>query len=116
MPTWPASLPQAPEREGYSEQWIDPVLRAPMRGPQLTRLQFTAVPKLYVCPFMFTLAQLDTFEAFFEQDLFWGALPYDWKERGIPTNPVASFQIVEMPVYIPVGGEWRAIIKTMRLP
>ena len=31
MPTWPASLPQAPEREGYSEQWIDPVLRAPMR-------------------------------------------------------------------------------------
>lgn len=117
MPTWPASLPQSPEREGYSEQPGFPVVQAPVDGPALSRRRYTAVPKSYACSFLLTQSELAIFESFFEADLAHGALAYDWKERGIATNPTRQFRIVEEPAYAYLGGTyWRVSLKLIRLP
>lgn len=117
MPTWPATLPQSPEREGYTERPGNAVIRAAVDGPQLTRRRYTAVPKGYTANFFLTSAELDTFQTFYETDLRGGALSYDWRERGIAANPVRQFLIVEEPTWTYLGGiYWRLTLQLIRLP
>ncbi|MGB1560810.1 MAG: hypothetical protein ACPHN2_04850 [Sinimarinibacterium flocculans] len=117
MPTWPATLPQSPEREGYAEDVPYPVIQAPVDGPPKARRRYTAAPKTYQASFLLTKTELDTFEAWFEADVRGGSLAYDWKERGIASNPVRSFRIVDRPQIVYVGGPlWRLTLSIIRLP
>lgn len=117
MPTWPVTIPQSPEREGYAERPGFPVIQAPVDGPQLSRRRYTAVPKGYSCSFFLTSAELAIFDAFFITDLSYGTLAYDWKERGIAANPTRSFRIVEEPQTAYLGGNyWRVTLTLIRLP
>lgn len=117
MPTWPATIPQSPEREGYVERPGNPIVRAPVDGPPLARRRYTAVPKAYTASFFLTSAELAIFEAFFITDLKHGALSYDWRERGYATNPVRQFSIVAEPAYTYLGGNyWRVTLELIRHP
>lgn len=117
MATWPANIPQAPETQGYGEEPGFPVIQAPVDGPPLSRRRFTAAVKSYTAVFFFDYAELAIFEAFYENDLGFGALAYDWRERGIATNPVRQFRITTKPAISHAGGNfWRVALQLIRLP
>lgn len=86
--TWPATLPQNPQHEGYSEGYEDNVIRsAPDKGPSKTRPRFTRLRKTKSLSFMLTDAQKATFDTFFES-IKGGALPYNW------ADPISGAPIV----------------------
>lgn len=117
MPTWPATLPQVPDGLGYSEELPYPVLETEVKGPPLSRLQYTAAGKSYSESFLMTTLQYATFENFFRDDVKYGSLPFDWKERGDPANPTAQFRIVGKPLANYIGGiYWQVRIPLVRLP
>lgn len=78
MATWPASLPTMPIAGGYGEKPQSQVLRSDMdAGPVKTRRRFTAGTRELAYSHRVTLAQADTFEDFFYNDIAAGALPFD---------------------------------------
>ncbi|MDN3525631.1 hypothetical protein QWY79_10180 [Halomonas sabkhae] len=111
MPTWPATLPDCPDSPGYSEQPQSQVTRSqPEVGPAKTRRRSTAAPRTIPVTYgLITREQADTFEAFFENDIGAGALPFDWPQPRLGTT--VSALIVGDPPYelTPVGNgkKWR---------
>lgn len=116
MPSWPVTLPQVPDGDGYSERLPNPVAESPV-VPAITHLKFTAAPKNYTESFLMTTAQYGTFEAFHRDDIKYGSLSFDWKERGDPANPTAQFRIIGEPIAEYLGGiYWVVRIAVIRLP
>ena len=93
MPAWPATLPQSPLLDSYSEEAGDNVIRSPMdMGPPKRRRRFTArVDKLNLS-YVMTTAQFATFETFWRTDLADGALPIDMNHprTGVAISAVPS--------------------------
>lgn len=88
MPAWPGTLP-TPNLGGYSEQYIDPVIRTQMdSGPTKRRLRYTAVPKQVSVSLTLTNAQVQTLEAFYRDDLGYGSLPFDFENPRPPHDAV----------------------------
>lgn len=105
MPTWPAELPQSPQVAGYSESPQSQVLRTQMdAGPAKTRRRFTAATRTIPVRYQLTAEQVAVFEAWFENVIAGGALPFDWPYRaGVVTALVAG----EPPYRLtPVAGPW----------
>lgn len=117
MAVWPASLPQVPTHEAYGETGKFPVIQAPIeQGPPLSRRRFTAAVVPVQCSYVFTGAQLVTFEAFWNNDIAMGALPYTAPVRGNVANTAtfqntAAFQLAPMP-----RKHWRVTLTLLRLP
>lgn len=79
MPTWPATLPQAPLADGYHEGGPGGLLvREPDAGPPEVRRRSTAGRQPIAAQYAVTAAQLATFELFVRDDLAGGALAFDW--------------------------------------
>ena len=117
MAVWPALLPQCPLREGYqaTEGWA--VIQAPVEGPQLTRLRYTATPRPRVASFYLdTNALRATWETFYYTTIAQGALPFDAAFEGGGT--VYEYRIVGAPEIAPMGkkGAWRLSMQLVRLP
>lgn len=121
MPAWPATLPQNPVTDGYSEEPGYPVVAAPVDGPPLTRRRYTASPKKINCSFVMSDAQLATFEDFYENSLKFGSLTYTWYDRGNSARP-GTFRITGAPRYEIVefgkalSSTWRVTLALIRLP
>lgn len=100
---WPASLPQQPERGGYRERPAKKVRRTAMdAGPKKQRREFTAGKNTINCVFVMDLAQLETFEAFWENDIGAGALPFELVH---PRRlAVAEFKFTEEYEVAAIGG------------
>lgn len=78
MPTWPASVPQRPLQESYSRDPQGNVLHSEMdAGPGQSRRLFTAKAMYFTLPWLMDKTQLDTFEAFWENDIADGSVPFD---------------------------------------
>lgn len=77
MATWPASLPQLPNRESFSDVPQDTTIRSEMAGATKQRPRFTAAVNDVSEQYTMTRAQLDTFIAFYDFDLSNGALQFD---------------------------------------
>lgn len=76
---WPAELPQAPQRDGYSDTAPDQLLRSEMEsGPVKVRRRGTAKPHVAACTYVFTDAEAQVFETFALDTLAGGALAFDW--------------------------------------
>lgn len=117
MPTWPATLPQSPDADGYTERPGYPVIQAPVDGPPLTRRRYTAAPKSYTVSFLLTDAQRAIFETFYIDEIDHGAIPYLWRERGIAANPLRLFGVADEPTVSYLGGiYWRLALRLVRLP
>lgn len=116
MPSWPPTLPEAPITEGYWEELPHPVIEPPVDGGA-ARLKYTAAAKAYGEPFMMTTTQWETLQAFYIDDLKYGSIPFDWRERGDLSKPLAQFRIVGKPrADFRVGVEWLVWIPLVKLP
>jgi len=76
---WPATLPQCPILNAFSEQRQRNVASfKPDVGPPKMRRRSTAVGVPTSVAFRMTNAQVLTFNTFYETTLFDGTLPFDW--------------------------------------
>lgn len=79
METWPSTLPQYPDQQGFSETIRDPVLRTAMdAGPEKARLRYTAVPEQYKMTMHMTKEQRATFVNFYKSSLGYGVDEFYW--------------------------------------
>ena len=101
MATWPATLQQCLEVQGYSESERDNVIRSPMGyGPAKLRRRTTHRID-DISGFIYVEeADLDTLKGFYRDN---GPLPFDWIDfqTGLP----ATYRFRAAPVYRAVGGE-----------
>jgi hypothetical protein len=103
MPSWPASLPQAPLIEGYGETPPDLVLRSQTDGGWAkTRARATAGPTRIVATYAMTGTQLAAFETFVSSDIAERTLAFDWPRPR--TGATVSVRMVVVPVIVPAGG------------
>lgn len=108
MPTWPASLPQAPLIEGYSEQPPDLIVRSQGEvGWAKTRRRATAGPTRITATYAMTGAQLAIFEAFVDGELAGRMHTFDWPRPR--TGATVPARIVDAPQIVPAAGSdrWR---------
>lgn len=115
MPTWPATLPQTPRREGFSRSKADARLRTSMdAGPDKVRRRYTSVPGLLACVFYMTTAQLATFDTFYDTTLLEGSVTFTW------THPITGTSITcrvkDVPQVTPRGLGWLVAMTIEVLP
>lgn len=98
MATWPATLPPTQFR-GVARKPQDPVLRTQTdSGPVKTRLKYTAVPIRVTTRTIFSGTQLLAFMTWFENDLAFGALSFDWTDPMDGTT--VAFRFTEPPEFV----------------
>ena len=79
MAVWPATLPQAPLTDGFSEIPQDGTLRTETDiGPSKTRQRFTALASYYTVRYAMTAAQKATCITFYKTDTKGGSLAFTW--------------------------------------
>lgn len=79
MATWPVGLPEFVLVNGFRRSPNSNVISFGTEvGPGKTRRRSTARTKNMAASLMVDGTQLATFEAFFEDDLVDGSLPFDW--------------------------------------
>lgn len=79
MSTWPATLPQRPLVDGWSEAFADTGIRTSMDvGPAKTRRRTSAGEKKYEVSFYMTSAQVDILETFYSTNLASGTIEFTW--------------------------------------
>lgn len=113
VPTWPASLPQRVDQNGYREGAADNVIRTDMAyGPQKRRRRGTAAPKPITIEVILDPDQWGTFLSFYEDTLNDGALSFEWVHprtqetamfgftAGYEARAVGRYQIVSLPLEI----------------
>jgi hypothetical protein len=95
---WPASLPQCPILNGFSEQRQRNLAAfAPEVGaPRISR-RSTAVAVLTSLVYRMTNAHVITFNTFFEDTLKDGSLPFDWDHPVTGTTYTWMFDPNEAP-------------------
>lgn len=87
--TWPAELPQKFLAEGYSRAAANNLLRSSADiGPGKTRRRSSAGPQPLSGNLSMKSAQLETFKAFFKNDLKDGALRFNWIDPDDGVTPV----------------------------
>lgn len=93
MAVWPASLPQCPLASSYSETPQRQTLRSQMdAGPAKVRRRFTAGTTDLAYAVNLTPAQVQTFEAFYDDDTDAGALPFDMPHPRTGTTVTVRFK------------------------
>lgn len=103
MAAWPATLPQYPTLDGFSEQAVDITLRSPMdAGPPKVRPLYTAAPVDFSLTLVITVAQRATLETFYETTVGFGTDTFDWVHP--VTLAAATMQFISRPGYSALGG------------
>lgn len=113
MATWPADpFPQVPERNGYTDNEVDTVIRSPMGyGPAKIRPRVQVPIDNTMQTFTLTGAQKTEFETFYKANL---ALRFDW-DNTIDGSGVYRF--LAPPMYQEVTCDvWKMQCKLERLP
>lgn len=101
-PTWPASLPQYVQEGGYQETLQDQTVESNMEtGPAKIRRRFTKSIRKFQISMLMTPAQATAFEAFWQDTVKGGSIPFDWvhpRTRAAATlrfrNPAPQFSTV----------------------
>lgn len=79
MAAWPATLPQKPLTEGFSETIQDGLLRSETEiGPSKTRQRFTALATYYSVRYSIPVSEKATLMSFYTTTLKGGSLAFDW--------------------------------------
>lgn len=80
MVAWPDELPDAVLQEGYAESPPQNLISQRTDiGPGMRRRRFTAAPRVVSVKIECTTEQVEIFDEFFVNDIFSGAVPFDWK-------------------------------------
>jgi hypothetical protein len=117
MATWPETLPQEMMIEGYDRSPGNNILRSSMdAGPDKSRRRFTAVPKEVNGKVFLNATQLDTFIAWYEDDLLDGNLRFDWVDHKDGTTEV-EYKFLAPYTAQPMGeGYWTINMQLEILP
>lgn len=79
MPSWPASLPQFVQEQGYDESLPDQTVESPMdSGPPKSRRRFTTAFRPLRVTIWCTAEQAEDFEEFYMDDCAAGSLSFTW--------------------------------------
>lgn len=116
MAAWPASLPEQPLADGYTESALPNVVRSEMEiGPAKLRRRYTAEIKVYAVQFMLTTAQVATLETFYDSTLNGGVDPFDWVDHR--TGATVSYRFRSRPMYYTAApGHWRCSSELETVP
>lgn len=107
--TWPTSLPQAFQQNGYSQGEGEGRLRTqPDQGPGKVRRRFTAVPKPLTGVMEVTNAQLATLDSFVLNDIQGGSLPFTFPDPLGGSALLVMFGQA-MPSWTNLGGGWFSV-------
>lgn len=105
MTTWPASLPQKPQSQGFRETVPEVIVRTDMdAGPAKVRRRFTAAVRNLQMTMEMSNAQIATFDTFFNDTIKGGALNFDFPDPR--TGTTVDVRIVNTPQYRNIGGEY----------
>lgn len=115
MVDWPATLPQSPLLDGYSEKTKDNTLRSQNDiGPPKMRPRSTAYTEDISLRFILTYSQKADLDTFYKTTLRGGALTYEWQG---PTDSAKKTYSMTAPEYTPASAnKWYVAIQVMRHP
>lgn len=119
MATWPASLPQRPLQDGYSEELENVVISSGVDiGPAKKRRRTSAGVVKFSLSFLMTSTQLATFKTFFETDISYGAVKFTFPD---PASQVSSDFRIDLgegaPRVEPLsGGQYKVSFAAEKLP
>jgi len=103
MATWPTSLPQELNEEGFSTELIDNTIRTQMDyGPAKVRKRCTSNVMKVEGSVSLNSTQLTTFMSFFNSNCAYGATAFDWTHPLTGNN--CSMRFVSPPKIRPIGG------------
>lgn len=115
IPTWPATMPQNLLISGYSESPPSVVLRTTMDiGPVKLRRRTTSAIRPVTGEQVITSAQLAEFKAFYNTDLYGGALRFSWIDP--VTEEAVEMRFTESPSWTPEDGFYRLRLNLEILP
>ena len=115
MATWPASLPQLPDTNGFSDIPQSTVIRSGMDGLTKQRTRFTAAVHDVSESYVVLRSQADTFIAFFRDDLDNGGIEFD--KPDFLYGGTSAYQFTGPYDLTPIGGEmWRLSISLEKQP
>ncbi len=116
MTSWPATLPQSPLAEGFTETAPATALRTEMdQGPAKSRQRTTAGPRRLGFSLFLTRAQTATLDSFFNDDTKGGAVAFTFPHPR--TGVSMSCRFTEPPRYQMQGGDiFRATLSLEVLP
>lgn len=117
LSAWPATLPQHPLRDGFTEQRQPNVVAfKPDVGPPKTSRRSTAAGTLTAASFILTPAQKADFEEFYEATLADGTLPFLWDHPQTAVPYIWLFDPENVPEISPRGRQFRLNCRLIRLP
>lgn len=121
MATWPSTLPQSLNVDGYMTSSQDGRVRTSMdAGPDFVRRRFSAVTVSHAGTMILTTAQVATLETFFNTTLSGGSLSFDWHPLGRHQDSpqvVLDLRFMSPPSYRALGNDrWQVDVALEALP
>ena len=102
MATWPASLQQTPNTQGFNVSAKDNVIRSSMEyGPDKIRQRSKNVWYDVQIQIWCDYTQLNTFKQFWEDNQ---ALTWDWLDFLSDPYAAANYRFVGQPTYVPLNS------------
>lgn len=113
---WPASLPQIPLRNGFSESGQGATIRTQMDvGPAKLRARYTAEIVNFNISLVLTTPQRSTLETFYQTTTVFGSCPFDWDD--FVNGGTAEYRFITRPTYRNLADElWSTTFSMERLP
>ena len=105
MATWPSTLPQYLEQDGFSIQQQDQTLRSPTdAGPVKVRRMFSAAVSKVQGQVTITPEQYTTLIDFFNNDCHGGSIPFEWIHP--ITQATVNFRFKQPPAIASKTGKY----------
>ena len=102
---WPSELPQKPEKQGYSEEFSNTVIRTSMEaGVDKLRRRYTAGTKNYTFTYYLTDSQVTVLDDFYTNSCAGGALRFtmnhprtnvskEWRFKNVPKPSLVGYNL-----------------------
>ena len=111
-PTWPATLPQRLQEQGYKETFPKTIIRTQMdAGPAKVRRRTSANVRLIEGTLILTSAQVEILDDFYNgsdsaTETVGGSITFDWKHPRYPDGDDVEMRFVEPPDVAAIGGNY----------
>lgn len=116
MATWPASLPQSVQQQGYGEPFGNTAIRSEVdKGPAKMRQRFTAAISNFNITMILTTAQVATLETFYITTLAGGTAQFTWVHPRTAAA-VTTMRFVKPPQISALGANYTAAMALEVLP
>lgn len=113
METWPGTLPDYPNQDGYGRVMKPNVIRSDMGyGPAKMRKRTTANLYQVTMQLWLTQAQLDALDEFYDDNM---ALTWVWEDFGRNPTVTARYRFLAPPAASPLGAIYWAVSLSLEM-